>query len=671
MEARKPLKVVEANLRKPAASNPDKNIVDVILDGTYTKHDIYSILNSAAFPTNAMGTASPDEERYDSGQAIEAFARTFAPFLSDAELHRLTSLAVEVECTNDTSAFRNASLAKALLKIQAERLPANADKTQLPDAIKCHCKEHILGVIKKYWGGNLPANINKFLSFNLGYPETKGDTYLQQINDFDATQFNREIKERLPAACPDSNGREAFIKAYSKNPRLHLPPVPDVNYHPQLLCPKEATAKPELIYSDHLPIAADILINEKVLKVISWNVWDPHQANGFKTPNVPTTLESIGDQTARLERVTDAIVKMLTRAESNLKADVILLQEVNKDCFDMLERKLSGTAFEMVTSETGKVTIFNRDTMNLDSHKENFRERSLNTVFSVGKSKLCIDNMHLDYNALPVYAEETLQKLMKARNPDIKHHLIMGDFNACVKPLDNEPRLIVNNLCPSTFRRDNEGREICQGVDWTDGAFRSTRDGTLTQVEHRVINPATCEIFPNLPCPFMRELNDNQRNELSASRMAICVSAPFNDERIFADRSKTMPEFEAELRHTLGDNSLCVRIGSNALNEESICIASKNATFINAVFACLPGTRAMVKMVDDSHVLSVGRQWLPNLECALFASQDLVKGKLIDACNSVKDSAKRAGLFQAHPDAKLAENMIKHSKKLPHQALRT
>lgn len=662
MESRKPLKVVDANLRKASASNPDKNIADVILDGTYTKHDIYSILNSAAFPTNAMGTVSPDEENYDSGQAIEAFARTITPFLSDVELHRLTSLVVEVECTNDTSAFRNASLAKALLKIQVERLPANEDKSELLDAIKCHLREHILDVIKKYWGGNLQANINKFLSFNLGYPEVKGDTYQQQITAFDVMQFNREINKRLPGGAPDADGRESFIRAYSKNPKMHLPPVADVNYHPWLLNPSAAKAHAELIYSDHLPIIAEMLINNEVIKVISWNLWDPNQANGFKTPNEPVTAESLGDQTARFERVTDSVIRMLTNADNNMRADVMLLQEVHPECLAMLQRKLKDTPFAIVTSETGKVTIYSQEKMKLESQKEYFRECSLNTVFQVGDSKLCIDNMQLNYDALPVYAEDTLQKLMKARSSDIRNHLIMGDFNARIKPIDREDRLIITGVCPSTFRRDNQGREICQGVDWTDGAFRATRDNTLTQVEHRVINPATCEVMKSIPCPFLPELNDNQRNELAESRMAVCVGSPYNDERIFDNRTKTIIEFQTALRSTLNDDSVLVRIGSNALNQDSICIATQDAKFINDLFSCLPGTRAMVKAVETDqtvYVLSVGRQWLTNLECALFASQNLVKDKLINACNSIKGKLPKSGIFSKHPDTKLAENIVK------------
>lgn len=663
MEARQqPLKVVESNLKKQAASNADKTIADVLLDGTYSQHDIYSILNSGAFPTNAMGGTSPDERRYDSNEAIEDFARAITPFLSDIELHRLTSMAVQVECSNDTSAFRNSSLAKALLKIQVERLKGNLQSSDLLDAIKCHFKEHILGTIKQYWGGNLIGNINKFLSFNLGYPEVKGETYLRQISDFDDRQFNQQLNSHLPGAAPcNERERKAFVQQYSKNPKMHLPPVQDVNYHPQLLSPYEAKANTELLYSDHLPIAVDLLIDQQhMLKVVSWNIWDPGQANGFKTPNEPTTRESIGDQTARYERIADTIIRMLTSADEKVKADVILLQEVNPDCLAILQRKLANTPFAMVLSETGKVTIYNQEMLKLDSHNEDFRACCLTSVFKISDSTVRIDNMHLNFDPLPVYAEETLLKLKEKRNPQIKNHLIMGDLNSCVKPLDKEARLIVTGLCPSTFRRDNNGHEICQGVDWTDGAFRLTRADTLTQVEHRMIDPATCTYIPTIAAPFLPDFNDAQRKELSEARMAICVSSPYNDDRVFAGKTKTITEYETILRNALGDNNLLVRIGSNACNEEAICILSSNAKFINDLFSYLTGTRATIKNIvgdmGNQFLLSIGRQWLPNLECALFASLNLVEDKLINALRNIKGTAV-IGIFERDPTVKLAKTL--------------
>lgn len=77
-------------------------------------------------------------------------------------------------------------------------------------------KEHILDVIKKYWGGALNDNITRFMSFNLGYPDIKDNTYLQQITDFNAELFNQQIDVRLSGKAPESaDERMAFIRRYS------------------------------------------------------------------------------------------------------------------------------------------------------------------------------------------------------------------------------------------------------------------------------------------------------------------------------------------------------------------------------------------------------------------------------------------------------------------------
>jgi transcriptional regulator of met regulon len=651
MESRPVLHVVTTNLKKLAFSNPDKSMADVILEGTYTRRDIISVLDSSAFPTNSAGQSSPEERHYNANEAAEEFARSLAVHLSDLDLHKFTEMAVQCELLKDTEAFRNATIAKALLKIQRERHPDDGE-TVLLNVSRSHLK-FVLKTMEKNWAKELGNNVNSFLAFNLGYPQRNDNLYLDEINQFDNGDFNLRINMILSDEIPDPAAKTAFIKLYSKNPRIHLP---QISYHPALASPDSALQNPDQIYSDHLPILTTMNVdNGQLLNIISWNVFDHTQADGFKKPNV--RLLSQPDQTPRYERVTDAIVAMFKSENANINPDVMLLQELHPDCLAILQRKLLGSGIQIKQSEQmGKITLFNSEKFKFLLTKEYFREDCFSLRLDTGRSVVSINNVHRGYNASPLDAEQSLKKIMAAET-EASAVLIMGDFNSCIKPLDNDPRLIMTCLSPSNFRTDAQDREICQGVDWTDGAFRRNREGKLTQMEYHIINPATCELFDKLATPFLPSMNNNQKNELSAMRMAICVDSPFNEYRVFP-RKRTIVDVENELRLKTGDNNLLVRIGSNTLNEEALCILSGNVNFINTVTAYLNGTRAAEKQLNEQWVVSVGSAWAVNLECALLAATDQIPDKLTTALASIK-AAPGLGFFESDPNLKMAQILLK------------
>lgn len=152
METRK-LPIVDENLRKPAVSNPKKSIAEVILDGSYEKKDLVSIMFSSAFPDNKF--AQVEANQYSTAEAMKIFAETITPYLSDAELFSLTNKLIKAEIQLETQAFRTETLTKQFLNIEIERCSKNVAKGQLSPVLLYHLDKYIFPLIKKTGGRTL------------------------------------------------------------------------------------------------------------------------------------------------------------------------------------------------------------------------------------------------------------------------------------------------------------------------------------------------------------------------------------------------------------------------------------------------------------------------------------------------------------------------------------
>jgi len=161
-------KIVIATLLQPTLSNPDKTIVDAILDGSISSADMMAINTITAFPANIFNCQHLPEGAYSSKQAMMIFAKTIAPFLSDKLLYQTTHKFIQAEiAAAGNNMFSGCSLAKCFLFHELERHACNTPVGLLPAAALSHMHDLMLPILVSHPTGNLREHIDNFAVYNI------------------------------------------------------------------------------------------------------------------------------------------------------------------------------------------------------------------------------------------------------------------------------------------------------------------------------------------------------------------------------------------------------------------------------------------------------------------------------------------------------------------------
>lgn len=438
----------------------------------------------------------------------------------------------------------------------------------------------------------------------------------------------------------------------------------DKPFHPLLPTPQQAHENSDQIYSDHLPILTVLpLYPQNELHVVSWNVFDENQAYGFKLPNVGDTIETLPDSKKRHDKIIQTLIRFFDHANNNaVHADVVVLQEVSNALIARLESSGDQLPFRMVKSDSGKLTLYSPEKLKLIGEPvDDLRSGMLTTRFSCDGQTFSITNAHLGHQDLPVDTEDQVIKVLKNKNNGDVNHLVLGDFNCRIAPTDRESRLIMTGVCPASFRRDDNGREIGQGIDWTDGAFCLSQRGSLVQLPCETIDPMTGAAF-NMPKVqgLLDGRNAAQQKELSEFRISMCCADEFKFNPVFSGE-QTIYQYQDNLREITGDPQLLVRMGANALNEQAVCICTANHEVINKIAEKLPGSHYQLKRFESgmtpTFMLSLPLANVAHLECAILAAQGQ-EWQLLEAAMRTMESRKLLN-FSPTDEERLAKTIIK------------
>lgn len=437
----------------------------------------------------------------------------------------------------------------------------------------------------------------------------------------------------------------------------------DKPFHPLLPTPQQAHEHSDQIYSDHLPILTVLpLYPQNELNVVSWNVLDENQAYGFKLPNVRDTVETLPDSKTRHDKIIQTLIRFFDSENNNaVHADVVVLQEASNDLIARLER-MESVPFSMVKSESGKLTLYNPKQLKLIGDPvDDLRSGMLTTRFSYDGLTFSITNVHLGHQDLPVETEDQVINVLKNKNNGDVNHLVLGDFNCRIAPTDRESRSIMTGVCPASFRRDDNGREIGQGIDWTDGAYCLSQRGSLVQLPCETIDPMTGAAFKMPKAQGLLDgRNEAQQTELSEFRISMCCADEFKFNPVFSGE-QTIYQYQDSLRDITGDPQLLVRIGANAINEQAVCICTAKREFINKIAEKLQGSHYQFKCFESGmapiFMLSLPLANVAHLECAVLAAQGQER-QLLDAAMRTMESRKLLN-FSPTDDEKLAKTIMK------------
>lgn len=418
---------------------------------------------------------------------------------------------------------------------------------------------------------------------------------------------------------------------------------PSQRLHPLLATPDEAHGDQiDSIYSDHLPILVTMPVYETddALQVITWNVLDENRPYGYKMPGVDDSAETIPDPLKRADRIVDALQRWLSAsANKNIPhADVIVLQEVGSSLLPKLN-KLAETHHHIgiCSDGQGKATLYNQDKLALDPDyikEEALLEGGMVNRFQCGGDDgpyVVITNVHMGHQDLPEETEDKITAVIKENNKKENNNiLVIGDFNCRIVPssVGQVTELLVTAVCPSSYRRGQDGEERGQGADWTDGGFCLGSDGEIVQLENRELDPQTGMIFnPAMSksdvSNFLQGCNEFQREELQQFRTWMCCADAFQVGNDFSS-GQSFLKFQEFLRESIGDKSLLVRPAANAFNDKGMCIASANKEFIQTLAASLPDDHVQISTCESRMgpmtAISVPSRHLPALESAVYSA---------------------------------------------------
>ncbi|MDR3491308.1 MAG: hypothetical protein P4M12_04590 [Gammaproteobacteria bacterium] len=328
--------------------------------------------------------------------------------------------------------------------------------------------------------------------------------------------------------------------------------------------------------SDHLPMLAEIPVQDKMLRVITWNVLKPN-TSGFNA------IES--DEVIRIREMnTLTAISLMT---SSYNPDLILLQEAyfpgctdsekdqadRKDFLDAL-----GRHYEYKMDERGRVVIYNVNKISIEikpavnkedqssGSRDIYKEYKTNTqelllTFKDDPSfQVAINNVHLPHRNFPQKTEDYINFLLNSHEGDV---VVAGDFNSRYAPCGlQEGALLVNNVVAPKFVDSG-----IQGCDFVDGFFYKGADGQCHQPESiRVIDPIVMDDAPRFSSVSLDDFNEKQQYELKKYKPILGCAHENLPHKMLNDNLNVLLE----------KHGMHVCSTSNALNERGFAFIIKN-----------------------------------------------------------------------------------------------
>jgi len=332
---------------------------------------------------------------------------------------------------------------------------------------------------------------------------------------------------------------------------------------------EQASAFPDHVYSDHLPIFVEVPIpREQPLKIISWNVLMPNGPSGLHEGGWEAPGEG-PDSPVRQNRVKRNIESLKRMVEKH-QPDVITLQEAPAEYYHRVLSEFPGYAIQI--GKDSLITLYRSKTLGgrleLKEYENDddvmFKGVSMNCrqtfVFKLnGRRHVRIDNIHGRFSPTPQYHEGYFRaRLNQAVPRKGTINVVVGDTNSRVAPEDRTPQNIVTGVIPSRFNQQSGADRATQMTDFPDAAFARGDDKTIRQLPRRILNPATGEFF--VPAEVLPDLKPKWHE----SRMIMCLTDFNRPEDLIEGRN--VFEYEAHLDRYFPHSGILVRLGAKDNN---------------------------------------------------------------------------------------------------------
>lgn len=374
---------------------------------------------------------------------------------------------------------------------------------------------------------------------------------------------------------------------------------------------------PNIIFSDHLPIACYIN-DEPLLRILSWNVYREGSPCGFELPH----QSYFGNQIERHKRICAALLRFV----DNLNITIFALQEVSPNLLKMLQATFNDSEWKVISNEF-LVTI-SRNILAIQTTSAHSYSQTVE--FQVNKKIVNLVNAHF---LTATYPDKTENKIIeKLAHPTADINIIVGVLNSCIAPTHKQEKNIITSLTPSSF---------AIRVNWVDGGFIQYKGSHIAQLEHHVLNPTN------------GKHDEAQTEELIEKhkeyfQMHICLDKKHTDAKLFGEQ--TMHEYEAELHENTGDNGILIRLATNAYNHKMIAIKLSHTLKMFGYEICeilqkiLPNDKKIkaVELNPSTTILCVP------LACGMYLKNAISIAKIIKSINAYEVTRKDKISFFAY-----------------------
>lgn len=350
-------------------------------------------------------------------------------------------------------------------------------------------------------------------------------------------------------------------------------------YHTLLPTPEMLHEGKAVLYSDHLPQ----LFRVGQINCLTWNILHPALASGYAPFNDASLIDNTKEKTgtelnqANVEKIklragfiSDSLVVMGKKQQLH----IITLQESFLDATQLQElcSRLGGKWECKFNSENPRaVILFDNNCLQFQQVLATEFILTVYLHYSNDSKDIILHNVHFKHQELPFDTEaETLRLLHCITAIPGTKSIVIGDFNSRIPPINLEQRLIVTGVTPKYFRD-----AAVQGCDWTDACFTlDNNESKPSQIDGETIHPITGEKFQDNNCTPVsyQHVTLAQQIELRRLRPSMDITEQY---KTLSIQGYLLEEMEAQLRNTLEDPTLKIRLAVNAYNQRGFVIVSK------------------------------------------------------------------------------------------------
>lgn len=342
--------------------------------------------------------------------------------------------------------------------------------------------------------------------------------------------------------------------------------------HPSFPTPNETAENPEIAFSDHLPILAQVLLaNDQPFRVISLNILGGVHMSGVHQPGSSETDEQI---TRRYERIAAGLKKAIAKHG----VDALLLQEADsRPAIDAepyilpVLRAALGEEWEVLLPEDdqkksrGLVTCYKKAAWTLDGQELNSKNRihTMSLIHKGTAASVSVGNIWGNFEHAPIRLETQCREALQSSVGRSGTALIIGDTNSRIAPLDMRVRNITTGAIPLAINEENGVPQGVQTSDYPDGGFYRGEDGRIHQLETSILDFQSGEIIED-------ERAIEQVSPWLEPRMVMCLDDSHTKNKVFGKR--TLFEYEDFLRSEFNSQNILIRFASDCFNQKSVGI---------------------------------------------------------------------------------------------------